>query len=135
MAQARPVPRPGRNGAFSLPARMNQEIDLDLRPFFENLYARPEMSDLVWLSTFRIQSSRYCREKPCVALVCYLPMDAALIAEIQGRLGEIAAKHHVKHEFGFITPIDSGKRCVWEYDYYFDHNDPAGHSRHTGGDS
>ena len=107
------------------PALQAQEIDPDLRPFFEELYSRPEMTDLVWLNTFRIQSSRYCREKPCVALVCYLPIDTSLIVEIQDGLREIAEKHHLKNEFGFITPIDNGKRCVWEYDYYFDHNDSA----------
>ncbi len=106
------------------PALQARDIDPDLRPFFEELYSRPEMTDLVWLNTFRIQSSRYCREKPCVALVCYLPIDTSLIVEIQDGLRGIAEKHHLKNEFGFITPIDSGKRCVWEYDYYFDHNDP-----------
>jgi hypothetical protein len=107
------------------PALQAQDIDPDLRPFFEELYSRPEMTDLVWLNTFRIQSARYDREKPCVAFVFYLPIDNALIGEIQDGLGNIAAKHHLKSEFGFITPIDNGKRCVWEYDYYFDHNDPA----------
>jgi hypothetical protein len=107
------------------PALQVRDIDPELRPFFEELYSRPEMSDLVWLNTFRIQSSRYCRESPCVAFVCYLPIDNALIGEIQDGLRGIAEKHRLKSEFGFITPIDSGKRCVWEYDYYFDHNDPA----------
>jgi hypothetical protein len=107
------------------PALQARDIDPELRPFFEELYARPEMSDLVWLNTFRIQSSRYCREKPCVAFVFYLPIDKALIGEIQDGLQAVAGKHRLKSEFGFITPIDSGKRCVWEYDYYFDHNDPA----------
>ena len=82
------------------------------------------MTDLVWLNTFRIQSARYCRENPCVALVCYLPIDASLITEIQGKLGEIADGHCLRSGFGFITPIDNGKRCIWEYDYYFDHNNP-----------
>ena len=109
--------------------QLTEDIDSDLRPFFEGLYSRPEMSDLVWLNTFRILSSRYCREKPCVALVCYLPMDTSLIDEIQDGLRDIAEKHHLKSEFGFITPIDSGKRCVWEYDYYFNHNDPDEISR------
>jgi hypothetical protein len=107
------------------PALQARDIDPDLRPFFEEVYSRPEMADLVWLNTFRIQSSRYCREKPCVAFVCYLPIDNALINEIQDGLRAVAAKHRLKGEFGFITPIDNGKRCVWEYDYYFDHNDPA----------
>jgi hypothetical protein len=107
------------------PALQAQEIDPDLRPFFEEVYSRPEMSDLVWLNTFRIQSSRYCREKPCVAFVSYLPIDASLIGEIQDGLRGIAEKHRLKSGLGFITPIDNGKRCVWEHDYYFDHNDPA----------
>ena len=108
---------------------MTQDIDPHLRPFFEKLYARPEMTDLVWLNTFRIQSSRYCRERPCVALVCFLPIDTSLIAEIQCGLQDIAEKHHLKNGFGFITPIDSGKRCIWEYDYYFDHDNPDEVSR------
>ena len=107
------------------PAQLTQDIDPDLSSFFEEVYSRPEMTDLVWLNTFRIMSSRYNREKPCVALVCYLPIDTALIEEIQGRFREIAEKHHLKGGLGFITPIDSGKRCVWEHDLYFDHNDPA----------
>jgi len=106
------------------PAQLTQDIDPDLRSFFEELYSRAEMTDLIWLNTFRIQSSRYCRENPCVAFVCYLPINNVLIAEIQGGLRAIAAGHHLKDEFGFITPIDSGKRCVWEYDYYFNHHDP-----------
>ena len=111
------------------PAQMTQDIDPHLRPFFEKLYARPEMTDLVWLNTFRIQSSRYCRERPCVALVCFLPIDTSLIAEIQYGLQDIAEKHHLKNGLGFITPFDTGKRCIWEYDYYFDHNDPDEVSR------
>jgi hypothetical protein len=107
------------------PAQLTQDIDPDLRLFFEKLYSRPEMNDLVWLNTFRIQSSRCCQEKPFVALVLYLPIDNSLIAEIQDGLRDIAEKHHLKNELGFITPIDNGKRCVWEYDYYFDHNNPA----------
>jgi hypothetical protein len=111
------------------PALMTQDIDPDLRPFFEKLYSRPEMTNLVWLNTFRVLSARYCREEPCVALVCYLPIDTTLIVEIQDGLRDIAEKHHLRNELGFISPIDSGKRCVWEYDYFFDHNDPDEISR------
>lgn len=106
------------------PSLMAKDLDPELRPFFEKLYSRPEMTDLVYLNTFRIQSSRYCREKPCVALVCYLPIDTSLIQEIQAGLQNIADTHGLKNGLGFLTPIDNGKRCVWEYDYYFDHNDP-----------
>ncbi|MCU0606995.1 MAG: hypothetical protein MUF78_06170, partial [Candidatus Edwardsbacteria bacterium] len=31
----------------------------------------------------------------------------------------------IKHDYGFITPLDLGKRAVFEYDYYLDHTDPA----------
>jgi hypothetical protein len=106
------------------PAQLAGDVDPDLGPFYEELYARPEMTDLVWLNTFRILSSRYCRELPCVAFVSYLPIDPPLIEEIQGGLREIGRKHGLKSELGFITPIDSGKRCVWEHDFYFDHHVP-----------
>lgn len=106
------------------PAQIAFDIDPDLRPFFERLYTKPEMTDLNWLNTFRILSSRYCREKPCVALVFYLPIDNSLIADIFSDLCKIANQYGLKNEFGFLTPVDGGKRCVWEYDYYFDHNEP-----------
>jgi hypothetical protein len=51
-------------------------------------------------------------------------MDTALILEIQQGLLDIAVRNGIKSGFGFITPIDCGKRCGWEYDYYFDHNNP-----------
>jgi UDP-N-acetylenolpyruvoylglucosamine reductase len=109
--------------------QLTRDMDPELSSFFEELYSKPEMTDLVWLNTFRIMSSRYCREMPCVALVMYLPIEAPLILEMQDKLREIGAKHRLKNELGFITPFDNGKRCVWEYDYYFDHHDPAEISR------
>ncbi|HEX2945255.1 MAG TPA: FAD-binding protein [Clostridia bacterium] len=111
------------------PAQLARTIDPELRKVFTDIYSRPEMSDLAWLNTFRIQSSRYCRENPCVALVCYLPVDVSLITEILRGLCSIADRHGIRNGFGFITPFDNGKRCVWEYDYYFDNNDPDGLER------
>lgn len=111
------------------PAQLTRDIDPELRPFFEELYSRPEMTDLVWLNTFRILSTRVSREKPFVALVFYLPIDKSLIMEIQGNMKGIAEKYRVKNELGFVTPVDSGKRCIIEYDYYFDNNDPDETSR------
>ena len=99
-------------------------IDPELRPFFEELYARPELTDPVWLSMFRIVSSRMGREKHVVALIIYLPIDGALISEINADFKRIADSHGLKNDYGFITPLDRGKRCVFEYDYYLDQNDP-----------
>ena len=106
------------------PELLAQEVEPDLKSFFKKLFARPEMTDLVWLNTFRIISSRMGREKHVVALIIYLPIDNALIAEIDGEFRRIAEKHQIKNDYGFITPLDDGKRCVFEYDYYLDQNDP-----------
>jgi UDP-N-acetylenolpyruvoylglucosamine reductase len=101
-----------------------KEVDADLRSFFEKLYSRPEMTDLVWLNMFRILSTRVGRVKPFVPALIYLPIDNALIKEMTDHFRTTAEKYQLKSEFGFITPIDNGKRCIYEYDYFFDHNDP-----------
>ena len=107
------------------PELLTADIDEELRPFFRELYSRPEMTNLVWLNMFRIISSRMGREKHVFALIIYLPMDNALIEEINLHFKLIADKYNLKNDFGFITPLDNGKRCVFEYDYYFDHTDEA----------
>lgn len=106
------------------PALLVHTVDPELRPFFEKLYSRPEMTDPVWLSMFRIISSRMGREKHGTAMIIYLPIDSKLIIEINSEFKRIADSHMLKNAFGFITPLDNGKRCVFEYDYYFDQNDP-----------
>jgi hypothetical protein len=105
------------------PAQLVSGVDPELRPFFEALYSRPEMTDPLWLNMFRIVSARMGREKHVLALIIYLPIDKALIAEIDGEFRRIAGRHGLKNDFGFITPLDNGKRCVFEYDYYLDQND------------
>jgi hypothetical protein len=106
------------------PAQLVRDIDPELRPFFEKLYSRPEMTDPVWLNMFRIISSRMGREKHVVPIIIYLPIDNTLIAEINNEFKRIADCHGLKNDYGFITPLDNGKRCVFEYDYYLDQNDP-----------
>jgi hypothetical protein len=100
---------------------LTRDVDPELKPFFTKLYARPEMTDLVWLNMFRIVSSRMGREKHVLALIIYLPMDSGLLTEINLNFKQIADKHQLKNDFGFLTPLDCGKRCVFEYDYYLDH--------------
>jgi len=106
------------------PAQLVRDVDPELRPFFEKLYARPEMTDPVWLNMFRIISSRMGREKHVLAMIIYLPIDNILITEINSEFKRIADSYGLKNDYGFITPLDNGKRCVFEYDYYLDHNDP-----------
>ena len=106
------------------PAQLVRDVDPELRPFFEKLYARPEMTDPVWLNMFRILSSRMGRQKHVLILIIYLPIDNKLIKEINSEFKGIADRHGLKNDFGFITPLDNGKRCVFEYDYYLDQNAP-----------
>lgn len=106
------------------PALFSQEVDPELRPFFEKLFSQKEMTDLVWLNMYRIMSSRLGRKKPFLPALLYLPIDNKLIGEISGKFRLIAEKNNVDHDFGFITPIDNGKRCIFEYDFFYDYNDP-----------
>ena len=108
----------------SSPALYAEEIDPELRPFFEKLFARPEITDLVWLNMYRVMSTRIGRKKPFLPVLIYLPIDNILINELSAKFKLIADKHQIENDFGFITPIDHGKRCIFEYDYFFDHNDP-----------
>ena len=99
-----------------------REVDPDLRRFYEKLYSRSDMTDMVWLTMFRILSTRIGRRKGFLPIVIYLPMNYELIQEITVQYISIAEEQQIDHEFGFITPIDHGKRCIYEYDYFFDYN-------------
>jgi len=101
-----------------------QEVDKDLSPFFEKLFSRPEMTDILWLNTFRIMSARVGRKKPFLPALLYLPVDKELINEFCNKFRLIGEKYHIDNDFGFITPIDNGKRCIFEYDFFYDYNDP-----------
>ncbi len=113
------------------PANIASAIeDPDLRDFYTRLYARPEMTDLVWLNTFRIVSARMSRHKHMVALILYLPLDRqAFIDGIIRDFRRIAEKYGITHDYGFLTPLDLGKRALLEYDYYVDHTDEADRKR------
>jgi hypothetical protein len=108
------------------PETLAAAVDEDLRHFYTQLYARPEMTDMVWLNMFRILSSRMSRHKHMFAFLVYVPMDnPGLIQGICDRLRCIADVQELENDFGFLTPLDMGKRGILEYDYYIDHQDPA----------
>jgi hypothetical protein len=106
------------------PLLYSQEVDPELRPFFETLFSGQEITDLVWLNMYRIMSTRIGRKKPFLPVLIYLPIDKDLITELNDKFRLIAEKYQIDNDFGFITPIDNGKRCIFEYDYFFDYNDP-----------
>ena len=110
-------------------ASLAEAVDPDLRPFFEEVFGRPEMTDLVWLNMFRILSSRMGRDKQFAVNIIYMPLEKELIAAMSEGFKRIADRHGLANDLGFITPLDGGKRCILEYDYYFDQTDPEEISR------
>ncbi len=105
----------------------------ELRPAYRTVYARPEMTDIVWLNTQRVISARMSRRKHMLAFLVYFPGDRTDVAgEVVDGFARIAAAHGLEHDFGFLTPLDLGKRVVLEYDYYLDHADEADRARCVG---
>lgn len=110
----------------SSPESLAQAVPEDLKGFYTDLYSRPEMTNMVWLSMFRVISSRMGRYKHPVAFILYVPMDnIPLIMEIDSEFKRIGEKHNIHNDYGFITPLDMGKRGVYEFDYYVDHTNDA----------
>jgi hypothetical protein len=108
------------------PETIGECVPEGLRPFYRRLYARPEMTDMVWLNMHRIVSARMSRRKHMVAFLVYVPPDRLdVIHEVLDGFGRVAGEHGIDHDFGFLTPMDFGKRAILEYDYYIDHTDPA----------
>lgn len=100
-------------------------VDTDLRDSYARLYARPEMTDMVWLTMFRIVSARMSRRKHMIAFLVYVPLDRVeVVGGILAGFARIAQAHRLDHDYGFLTPMDHGKRAILEYDYYIDHTDP-----------
>jgi hypothetical protein len=106
------------------PHNLASAVSEDLKAFYTRLYEDPKLTDLVWLTDFRILSSRMGREKHVVPWIVYVPLDKPeLIAEINDEFRRIGDKWKMKNDYGFITPLDFGKRAVFEYDYYVDQMD------------
>ncbi|WP_242392806.1 FAD-binding oxidoreductase [Anaeromyxobacter oryzisoli] len=129
-ALADPEVRPVVQAALgATPATIAAAVEPDLRAAYERLYARPELTDLLWLNQFRILSARLARHKHFMPLILFVPLEGQLITALARRLGEIAEEAGLEHAYGFVTPIDMGKRAVLEYDWYVDQADPADKER------
>jgi FAD/FMN-containing dehydrogenase len=98
-------------------------VDPDLREAYVRLYRRPELTDLVWLAEFRIVSARMARRKHVVVWLLFVPMEPEFVSSLGERLGRVAEENGIEHAYGFVTPLDHGKRAVFEYDYYIDQAD------------
>jgi len=101
-------------------------VDPDLIDAYRELYERPEMTDMLWLNTFRIISARMGRDGHVVAFIVYVPLDdEALIEELHLAFTQVAVENGVRGDFGFLTPLDRGRMAVLEWDMYLDHTDPV----------
>jgi len=108
------------------PETASSAVDPDLRPFYASLYARPRYTDILWLSMHRIVSCRMGRHKHVFAFLVYLPADdIALFNTLNETFAAAAEDLGIDHDFGFVTPMDLGKRAVYEYDYYLDQTSPG----------
>jgi hypothetical protein len=105
------------------PENISSGFPKDMRPFFEKAYSDPDFTDLVRLNEFRILSSRMGREKHVLAIIVYTPADPGIISELNSGFAQIGERNSLKHDYRFVTPLDCGKRAVFEYDYYPDHTD------------
>lgn len=107
------------------PETASETIDADLRPFYTSLFAEPRYTDPVWLSMHRIVSCRMGRHKHIFAFLVYLPADdIELFYSLNETFSRTAKELGIDHDFGFVTPMDMGKRAVFEYDYYLDQTSP-----------
>jgi hypothetical protein len=108
------------------PETLAGAVEEDLRELYAGLYSQPRFTDMTWLNMFRIVSSRMSRRKHMFAFLVYVPLDRNdVINHINAEFARIAAAQGIDHDFGFLTPMDLGKRAILEYDYYIDHTDPA----------
>jgi hypothetical protein len=112
------------------PETAASSVESDMRAFYASLYADPAYTDGVWLNAQRIVSPRMGRRKHVFAFLVYLPADGvALMRRIIARFEKTAGETGLDHDFGFITPMDLGKRAVLEYDCWIDHTLPDDRER------
>ena len=111
------------------PKQIAKVFDEDLQNFFEKIYSKPEMTDIVWLHAFRILPSRLMRQKMFMLRGGYIISDKEKILNLNKMLNEIGDKYKLTNALGFISFIEHGKFAFLEYDYYFDHLDKDSNDR------
>jgi len=116
-------------GLAASPRELVQVFDEDLRDFFEKVYSRPEMTDSIWLHTFRILPCRMERKHMWMYRGGYMPGDKETIMKVCDALEQSAQKYHIDGAFGFLSYLEHGKFAHLEYDYYYDHTDPDARKR------
>jgi hypothetical protein len=112
-------------GLDATPENISKIYDEDLQNFFEKIYSKPEMTDVVWLHAFRIFPSRLMRQRMFIPRGGVMWATEKIILGFHDMLRDVGEKHHLENALGYISFLEHGKFAVLEYDYYFDHNDPS----------
>jgi FAD/FMN-containing dehydrogenase len=98
-------------------------FDEDIQNFFEKVYLKPDMTDMIWLHSFRILPSRMIRQKLFMVRGGFMQGEEETILKTHDLLRDVGEKHGLENALGFISFLEHGKLAFLEYDYYFDHND------------
>ena len=121
---AGPMRKHLEKGLDATPKNISKIYDKDLQEFFEKVYSKPEMTDVVWLHAFRIFPSRLMRQRMFIPRGGVMWATENIILRFHDMLQEVGEKHKLENALGYISFLEHGKFAVLEYDYYFDHNDP-----------
>jgi UDP-N-acetylenolpyruvoylglucosamine reductase len=111
------------------PKQVAKLFDKDLQSFFEKVYSKPEMTNVVWLHSYRILPSRLMRQRMFMLRGGYIIAEKKKIIELNNMLKQVGDKHKLSNALGFISFLENGRFAFVEYDYYFDHLDPDSHNR------
>ena len=98
-------------------------FDEDLQDFFEKVYSKPELTDVMWLHSFRILPSRMIRQRLFMVRGGFMRGEEETILKTHDLLRDVGEKYGLENALGFISFLEHGKLAFLEYDYYFDHND------------
>ena len=116
-------------GLEASPDQIAKVFDKDLQYFFKKVYAKPEMTNAVWLHAFRILPSRLLRQKMFMVRGGYMPAETDIIMKLASMLKQVGDKYSLENALGFISFLEHGKLAFLEYDYYYDHTSIEEHTR------
>ena len=126
---AGPMKKHLEKGLGPSPKQVAKVFDEDLQNFFEKVYSRPEMTDVVWLHAYRILPSRLMRQRMFMLRGGYIVADKKKIIDLNNMLKKTGDKYKLSNDLGFISFLENGRFAFVEYDYYFNHLDPDSHNR------
>ena len=84
-------------GLDASPKQIAEVFDEDLQSFFEKVYSKPEITDIVWLHAFRILPSRLMRQKMFMLRGGHIVADKEKILNLNNMLKETGDKHKLQN--------------------------------------